>query len=38
MAKRRVVVTGLGAVTPIANDAPSTWQGLLNGEEKKSTN
>lgn len=32
MAKRRVVVTGLGAVTPIANDAPSTWQGLLNGE------
>jgi 3-oxoacyl-[acyl-carrier-protein] synthase II len=31
MAKRRVVVTGLGAVTPIANDAPSTWQGLVNG-------
>jgi 3-oxoacyl-[acyl-carrier-protein] synthase II len=25
------VVTGLGAVTPIANDAPSTWQGLVNG-------
>ena len=23
---RRVVVTGLGAVTPIGNDAPSTWE------------
>jgi 3-oxoacyl-[acyl-carrier-protein] synthase II len=32
MAKRRVVVTGLGAVTPIANDASSTWQGLVNGQ------
>lgn len=32
MSKRRVVVTGLGAVTPIANDVPSTWQGLINGE------
>lgn len=32
MAKRRVVVTGLGAVTPIANDAPSTWQGLVSGQ------
>ena len=32
MAKRRVVVTGFGAVTPIANDAQSTWQGLINGQ------
>ena len=32
MAKRRVVVTGIGAVTPIANDAESTWQGLINGQ------
>ncbi|MGR6873740.1 beta-ketoacyl-ACP synthase II [Pseudomonas sp. HK3] len=32
MAKRRVVVTGFGAVTPIANDAQSTWQGLVNGQ------
>ena len=31
MSKRRVVVTGLGAVTPIANTANETWQGLLNG-------
>jgi 3-oxoacyl-[acyl-carrier-protein] synthase II len=28
---RRVVVTGLGAVTPIGNDAPSTWEGALSG-------
>jgi 3-oxoacyl-[acyl-carrier-protein] synthase II len=29
---RRVVVTGLGAVTPIGNDARSTWQAALAGE------
>ena len=28
---RRVVVTGLGAVTPLGNDVASTWQALLNG-------
>ncbi|MFE0205777.1 beta-ketoacyl-[acyl-carrier-protein] synthase family protein [Streptomyces sp. NPDC058985] len=28
---RRVVVTGVGAVTPLGNDAPSTWQGLAEG-------
>ena len=28
---RRVVVTGLGAVTPLGNDVPSTWQALLAG-------
>lgn len=28
---RRVVVTGLGALTPIGNDVPSTWQALLEG-------
>ena len=28
---RRVVVTGLGAVTPLGNDAPSTWEALLHG-------
>ncbi|UWE11307.1 beta-ketoacyl-[acyl-carrier-protein] synthase family protein [Actinacidiphila bryophytorum] len=27
----RVVVTGMGAVTPLGNDAPSTWQGLAEG-------
>ena len=29
---RRVVVTGLGAVTPIGNDAPSTWKAAVAGE------
>lgn len=29
--RRRVVVTGLGAVTPVGNDVATTWQGLLNG-------
>jgi 3-oxoacyl-[acyl-carrier-protein] synthase II len=27
----RVVVTGLGVVTPLGNDVPSTWQGLMDG-------
>lgn len=27
----RVVVTGLGAVTPIGNDVPSYWEGLSSG-------
>src|SRR5438309_4522151 len=29
---KRVAVTGLGAVTPIGNDAPSTWKAALAGE------
>lgn len=28
---QRVVVTGLGAVTPLGNDVPTTWQSLLSG-------
>ena len=28
---RRVVVTGLGATTPVGGDVPSTWEGLLAG-------
>jgi len=27
----RVVVTGVGAVTPLGNDVPTIWEGLLNG-------
>src|SRR6266540_5339435 len=29
---KRVVVTGLGALTPVGNDAPATWQAALAGE------
>jgi beta-ketoacyl-acyl-carrier-protein synthase II len=29
---RRVAVTGLGAVTPLGNDAPSTWRAAIAGE------
>lgn len=32
MANRRVVVTGLGAITPIGNDIASYWDGLKNGK------
>lgn len=28
---KRVVITGLGALTPIGNTAPDYWQGLING-------
>lgn len=30
--KRRVVVTGLGCVTPVGNDLPTFWQSLLAGK------
>lgn len=30
--KKRVVITGLGAVTPLANSVKETWQGLLAGK------
>lgn len=29
---RRVVVTGLGAVTPVGNDVKTTWESLKNGK------
>ena len=28
---RRVVVTGLGAITPVGNDVPTTWKNLCDG-------
>lgn len=30
--KRRVVVTGIGAVTPLSSSAEGTWKKLVNGE------
>ncbi|MBQ4344599.1 MAG: beta-ketoacyl-ACP synthase II [Muribaculaceae bacterium] len=32
MELKRVVVTGLGAITPLGNDVASTWNAALNGE------
>ena len=32
MELKRVVVTGLGAITPIGNDVESTWQAAINGQ------
>jgi len=32
MKPRRVVVTGLGALTPIGNTLPAYWEGLLSGK------
>ena len=31
MTKRRVVVTGIGAVTPAGNDVASSWRNIVNG-------
>tara|TARA_R110000850_G_scaffold261695_11_gene389837 strand:- start:3242 stop:4561 length:1320 start_codon:yes stop_codon:yes gene_type:complete len=30
--KRRIAVTGIGLVTPVGNDAPSTWEALQAGK------
>lgn len=32
MSKRRVVITGLGAITPLANTVAETWDGITNGK------
>jgi len=31
MNKRRVVITGLGAITPVGHNVSQTWQSLING-------
>ncbi|HBK32309.1 MAG TPA: beta-ketoacyl-[acyl-carrier-protein] synthase II, partial [Porphyromonadaceae bacterium] len=32
MELKRVVVTGLGAVTPVGNDVQTTWTNILAGK------
>ena len=34
MNPRRVVVTGLGALTPIGNTVPSYWEGLVSKQKR----
>ncbi len=31
MAKRRVVITGIGILSPLGNDLASSWDGIVNG-------
>src|SRR5690349_21160546 len=31
MSKRRVAVTGLGILSPLGNDLPSSWDGIVHG-------
>ncbi|MGV8931012.1 MAG: beta-ketoacyl-ACP synthase II [Luteimonas sp.] len=31
MSKRRVVITGLGILSPLGNDVASSWDGIVNG-------
>lgn len=32
MSTRRVVITGLGVISPLANNVTDTWEGILNGK------
>ena len=32
MSKRRVVITGIGVISPLGNDSPTTWQNILAGK------
>jgi 3-oxoacyl-[acyl-carrier-protein] synthase II len=40
MSKRRVVITGIGAITPLGNDIDTSWNNLIKGKSgiKKITN
>ena len=31
MSQRRVVVTGMGMISPLGNDMASSWDGIVNG-------
>lgn len=32
MSKRRVVITGVGAISPVGNSAEESWQAVINGQ------
>ena len=32
MTKRRVVVTGIGAISPVGNTAEESWEAVINGK------
>ena len=34
MEKRRVVITGMGAVTPIGNNVETFWKNVKEGKER----
>lgn len=33
--QRRVVITGIGAVTPVGNDAQTSWDNIINGKSSR---
>ena len=37
MSERRVVITGIGCVSPLGNDLNSTWEGMKAGRSGIST-
>src|SRR5450631_3564353 len=37
MSQRRIVITGMGAVTPLGLDVPTTWANLITGKSGVST-
>lgn len=37
MNKRRVVVTGMGTISPLGNDLPTTWAGIMEGRSGVAT-
>ena len=32
MSKRRIVITGLGVVSPVGSTVPKVWEAILKGE------
>lgn len=34
MTNRRVVVTGIGAISPVGNDAETGWKNIIEGNQE----